>query len=358
MSTHPATSTSPASPQEPAQTPQPEKTPWSKALLIGLAATAVVTLALLAFSWPSYTATPKNLPVSVVASESAYTAMTQTLAQQDSPFDLSRAESREEATRKIEQRESYGAFILPSAPGEQMEVLTSPAANNSIATMLGTAGTTMHKQQVAAALESGQAADPQASAALTQQALKGPTITPVSPLSEDDPQGSGLAVAAFPLILGGIIGGVLISLTVRGAAQRFTAILAYSTIAASALLFVLHTWFGFLPTASLPLWGALALGLGATASLVTGLHSLLGTPGIGLGAIITVFIANPISGATLPLEFLPWHFEALGRVFVPGATQELLRNLSYFPEASNTQPWLVLSAWAVFGLLCLAAKRR
>lgn len=333
-----------------------EKTSWPKALLISLAATAAVTLALLAFAWPSYTSTPKDLPVDMVASEPAYTAMTDAMSQQatESPFEFSRVDTREEAQEKIEKRESYGAFILPASPGEKLEVLTSPAANNSVATMLSTAGTTMQKQQVAAALSSGQVTDPQALSQLTQQSLESPTITPVVELPESDPQGSGLAIAALPLTLGSIIGGVLISVSVRGAWQRLFTVLAYATIAASVLLFVLHTWFGFLPTASFAIWGALALSIAATASLLVGLHSLIGFPGIGLGAVTTMFIGNPISGSTLPLEFLPWHFDAIGRLFVPGATQDLLRSLSYFPSAD----WIVLSAWAVFGLLCLAATRK
>ncbi|MBC3185703.1 hypothetical protein H7347_03795 [Corynebacterium sp. zg-331] len=343
----------------PHQTPHSEDKPaWSRPLLVALAAALAVTLALLAFAWPSFTSTPKDLPVSVVASEPAYDALTQSMRQQDAPFELARADSREEAEDLIARREAYGAFLIPQDPAAPAEVLTAPAANNSVATMMDTAGTALHKQRIGAALASGSVTDPQALSRLLQQSLKGPTVTEVAPLSEDDPQGSGLAVAAFPLTLGGIIGGVLISLKVRGRGPRLAAILAYSALAASALLPILHAWFGFLPTASAPLWGALALGIGATAALVTGLHSLLAFLGIGLGAVITMFLGNPLSGATLPLEFLPWHFDAIGRSLVPGATQELLRTLSYFPEASTAHAWWTLTAWTALSLLCLAVGRR
>lgn len=331
---------------------------WRAPRIISLAASAVVALVLLAFSWPTYTSTPKDLPLGVVASEPAYAAITQEREHQELPFALHRVHSREEAAAQIERRESYGALVLPESPEQKLEVLTSPAANNSVATMISTAGTTMHNQRIAAVLDSGQVTESPALAHLTQQVLDGPTITPIVPLGPEDPQGSGLTVAAFPLVLGGIIGGVLISLKVRGTAQRLFTLLLYSPLAAALLLAILHSWFGFLPTANFALWAALSLSIGSTASLLAGLHSLLGTAGIGIGAIITMFIGNPLSGATLPPEFLPWHFGSLGRFFVPGAAQELLRTLSYFPEASTAQPWLVLTAWTALGLLCLTVKRR
>lgn len=36
---------------------------------------------------------------------------------------------------------------------------------------------------------------------------------------------------------------------------------------------------------------------------------------------------------------------------VPGASNTLLRNIAYFPDASNSLPWAVLLGWAGFGLL-------
>lgn len=311
---------------------------------------------MLAFSWPTVTSEPKDVPVDVVAEQQAFDALTQQ-AGEESPFLFNRVDSQEEATAHIQQRESYGALVLPAQPGQSLEILTAPAANNAITQMLTTAGTGMYKAQIGTALASGQVTDPQALTALTQQALEGPTITAVAPLSQDDPQGAGLGVAALPLTLGGIIGGVLISFTVRGAWRKLGALVVYAAAAAGMILLVLHTWFALLPTASLALWAAFALSIGATSSLVIGLHSLLGTPGIALGAITTMFIGNPISGSAMPFEFLPWHFDVIGQSFVPGATQVLLRNLSYFPEASNTSAWIALTCWAGFGLLCLAASQ-
>ena len=62
-------------------------------------------------------------------------------------------------------------------------------------------------------------------------------------------------------------------------------------------------------------------------------------------------MANPISAAAIPVEFLPEPWGAIGQWFPPGAAATLLRDLSYFPAADTTFPWLVLAGWAAGGIL-------
>jgi len=59
---------------------------------------------------------------------------------------------------------------------------------------------------------------------------------------------------------------------------------------------------------------------------------------------------NPISGAAMPKEFLPVPWGDVGQWFPPGAGATLIRDLSYFPSADLTFPWLVLAIWAAGGL--------
>lgn len=92
------------------------------------------------------------------------------------------------------------------------------------------------------------------------------------------------------------------------------------------------------------------LSLGATAAIISGFTSLIGPAGIGEGAILTMLIGNPIAGINAPAEFLPGAWGEIGQFFVPGASGTLLRNLSYFPDASGALQWLVLSAWFLLGL--------
>ena len=79
--------------------------------------------------------------------------------------------------------------------------------------------------------------------------------------------------------------------------------------------------------------------------------SLVGPPGIAIGAIVTMLIANPIAGAAAPPQFLPEPWGEVGQFFVPGASATLLRSVAYFPEAATLTQWLVLGAWLVGGVL-------
>ena len=94
----------------------------------------------------------------------------------------------------------------------------------------------------------------------------------------------------------------------------------------------------------------MGLGLFAMAITIVGLESLLGKPGIPLGALLTMFIGNPISSLSSPQEFLPWHWEEIRQRFVPGAAGTLLRGLSSCPHFAQGVHWPVLAAWSVAGI--------
>ena len=73
--------------------------------------------------------------------------------------------------------------------------------------------------------------------------------------------------------------------------------------------------------------------------------------GLAVGAVITMFIGNPISGASMPSVFLPGVWGQIGQMLVPGASSTLLRSIAYFPEVATSDQWLVLGSWIAFGLL-------
>lgn len=74
-----------------------------------------------------------------------------------------------------------------------------------------------------------------------QTTLPSVVVTDVVPRSSDDPTGGGLTAAAFPLVLGGILGGVLISLLVVEVGRRLLALVVYAIAAGALTTFVLHT---------------------------------------------------------------------------------------------------------------------
>src|SRR4051794_28233316 len=49
-----------------------------------------------------------------------------------------------------------------------------------------------------------------------------------------------------------------------------------------------------------------------------------------------MFVANPISGAAQPYEFIAGPWGEIGQFFVPGAGSSLIRQISFFPDASVT----------------------
>lgn len=269
-------------------------------------------------------------------------AISEVLAQQaGDTFDLVAVETRDQAVADIENRTSYGAIVL--AEQGAPEVLTAPAGSAAATSMLTGVASQLQAQLTQQATAAG--IDP-----TTVQVQ----VTPVVSLSENDPTGAGLTGAAFPMMFGGMIGGAALSMLVRKTSHKFAAALVLSVVSGIFASAILQAWFAFLPGG---FWiNALAIGASilATSSFIIGCCSLLGVAGIGLGAVTTMLIANPISSAAAPWQFLPEPWGAIGQLFVPGASNWLLRSVNYFPEASDVKQWLVLICWILLGVLLAA----
>lgn len=110
-------------------------TPIGRVLALAVGLAAVVAVVVLAFAWPSVRAEPHDLPVAVVGTDEAVTALTDAFEeQQPGVFDLQQVDDRDAAVTAIEEREVYGAILIGAEP----EVLTSSAANLSISQLLTT----------------------------------------------------------------------------------------------------------------------------------------------------------------------------------------------------------------------------
>lgn len=353
---------------------------FGKAIGLALAAAAVVCVVLLAFSWPSITSNPHDIPVGVIGTDEQVDALEEQITEQsDGAIALERFDDRDEAVTAIQQREVYGALVLAApaatgAPAAAPEILIATAANSAVAQMLQGLATGMQTQITAqvntgieqnvqqlldalGAVKSGQlpAAGlanmplPETFAVPDVQVV----VTDIVPLSEDDPRGAGIASAAMPLVMGGMIGAMIISTAIHGSRRRFVALVVYTAVAGLALSGILEGWFGALQNNYWLNSLAITLSIGAISATIVGLRSVLGMAGLGVGAVLMFFFANPISGAALPPEFLVGSWGVIGQWFPPGAGQTLIRTLSYFPDASTTVPWLVLTAWTVFSLLLI-----
>jgi hypothetical protein len=320
----------------------PPHTPWPRLVLAGIGLAAVVSVVLVAFLWPTVTSSVKDLPVGVVG-PSAVTSQFEDALADRSPdtFAFTEPADRAAAVALIQSRKIYGAVVLGQAP----EVLTASAGSPVVSQLLASLAPALQAQLSAAAAAQG---IPAASPIVVE-------VTDVVPLAETDPRGAGLGASSFPLVLGGMLGGIAISIAVVGVWRRVTAVLVYSTVAGFAIAGIMQGWFGALQGDYLVNAAAIALALLSIAGVIVGFVSLFGRPGIAVGPLVYLLIANPISAAAQPLEFLAPPWGALGQWFPPGAAATLLRDLSYFPTADAGFPWLVLGAWAAAGLLVALA---
>ena len=361
--------TSAAVTAEPVTPAAPDRSSWLKVITTSVLASLVVALVVLAFTWPTKTMETKNLPVSIAGPEATVSQFEQSLKDQGiETFDLKQASSREEAEQQIKQRETYGAIIFTE--GAAPEVLTAPAANAAATQMLNGVAAQLNAQiqqkaltakteALTQAVQAGGEQGAQAAAQLEQmkaQAGQASAMTvkatAVVPLSESDSSGTGLTIAAFPLVIGGILGGVLSLNLIKGTWRRFATATLYAVIAGALTALILSTWFGFIPGDFATLWAAFAATYLATASFMIGMGALLvPAAGLGLGVVVTMFIGNPISGASMPSVFLPGAWGQIGQMMVPGASSTLLRSIAYFPEVATSDQWLVLGSWIAFGLL-------
>ena len=347
----------------------PERSSWIKVIGTSLLASLIVAVVILAFTWPTKTMEAKNLPVSIAGPAVTVSQFEQSLKDKGiETFELKQASSRKEAEQQIKQRETYGAIVFTE--GAAPEVLTAPAANAAATQMLNGVATQLNAQiqqkaltakteALTQAVQAGGEQGAQAAAQLEQmkaQAEQASAMTvkttAVVPLSDSDTSGSGIAIAAFPLVMGGTIGGVLSLTLIKGTWRRFATATLYAVIAGALTALILSTWFGFIPGDFATLWAAFGATYLATASFMIGMGALLvPAAGLGLGAVVTMFIGNPISGASMPSAFLPGAWGQIGQMMVPGASSTLLRSIAYFPEAATSGQWLVLGSWIAFGLL-------
>ena len=316
------------------------RTPWGRVAAIGIVLAAVVAVIVLAFSWPNVTSEPKGVPLAIVGPGEQIEALEAALDERaPGLFAVSTAADRDAAVAAIERRDVYGAILL----GPEPEVLTASAGSPIVAQQLTAFASVLEsrlRDAVAAQLPEGVTPPPVTVA-----------VADVVPLAESDPRGTGLVSAAFPVVLGGMLGGILISLAIVGAVRRLVALGVYVVVAGLVIAGIMQGWFGVLQGSYLLNAAVLAAGLLAIGATIVGFAALVGRPGVAIGPVLFLLIANPISSAAQPAEFLPEPWGAVGQWFPPGAGATLLRDASYFPAADTTFPWLVLAGWSAAGIL-------
>jgi hypothetical protein len=315
----------------------------SRTVVIGVAGAALITLVLLAFTWPTKTMKAQQIPIAISGPSQIVEGFEKGF-EQKSPgmFVFEPVSSRSQAEARIAKREDFGAILFDSS-GVGATILSVPAANSTVAQILAKVGQELQSQTAVRIAAMG--GDP------SKIAVK---VESVKDFASGDPTGSGLASSAFPLVLAGVVGGLMATFIVHRRRNKLLFLAVFSISGSAFLTALLQGWYGFLQGDLIPNFAAIALSLLGTSALISGLANTIGRPGVAVGAGFTMLIANPISAATTPWQFIAQPFGQIGQYLVPGSTNYLLRSISYFPEATQTQQWTTLLIWVLLGLVLLS----
>jgi len=306
-------------------------TPWRRLVGLGAALAAVVTLIALAFLWPSAASDAHDLPLAVAGPAAATAPVEQGLEQRaPGTFDVVEVADRDAAEHLVLTRDVYGAIVL----GDQPEILTATASSSVVAQQLAALSPVLAQQLSAA----------------TGTDVSVP-VTDLVPLASGDPRGTILGLVTLPVVIGGMIGGIGISLLVVGVWRRVAAAGVYAAVGGLAVAGVLQGLFGALQGSYLVNASIIALTLAGIASVIIGFVSIVGRAGIAIGPVLFLLVANPLASAAAPWQMLPAPWGQIGQWFPPGAAAALLRDHSYFPQASTASLWLALVGWVVLGLV-------
>ncbi|HEU4541384.1 MAG TPA: ABC transporter permease [Jiangellaceae bacterium] len=311
-------------------------TGWLRVIGVGLGLAVLVGLLVTAFAWPPAESAPRNVPIAIVGPAEATARLEQQLAtSMPDAFKPERAADTDAARQLIQDREVYGAIVLE--PAEPPQVLTASAGSPVISQILNGIADQLAQQAAGA---------------------PSPQVEDVVPLSADDPRGSVFAAAALPMVIGGMVVGILLSFVVAGVWRRVAGALVAALTAGWVVTLVTHGWLGALDGSPWANAGAVALTIAAISLTMIGLVSLLGPVGIGLGAVIMFLVGNSLSGVSSAPEMLPTGWATFGQMLPAGAGGALLRSTAYFDGAAAARPVLVLTAWVAAGLVLAALGRR
>lgn len=294
-------------------------------LAIPLAVALILTL----FAWPQSELEPRGLPIGVAPSR--HTApMERHLTGAGDAFDVERYRDAAAARAAIEDREVYGAFV-PTADGAAL--LTASAGSPAVAAQLQ------------------QAFEPQIRAGRLK-------VEDVVASDSDDPRGAAFNAAVLPLLIAGLLTGLLVTAISRPGLEQVLLLAGGSALAGGAATAIGAGWLGVLGDHWPATAGVLSLLVLAVAATVAGMRGVLGHAGVGLSALLFVLVGNPWSGLATAPEMLPRPIGAIGQLLPPGAGGNALRSTAFFDGGGVTPYLVVLAAWTVLGLTLVSVAAR
>ncbi|WP_039796800.1 hypothetical protein [Nocardia araoensis] len=295
-----------------------------RAFAVGLGATLLQALMLIAFAWPAANIAPRDLPLAVTGPQAAM--ITGKLAEHSpGAFEITTPADEAAARAAIQDREVYGAIVTGDGPPR---VLVASGASPAVAQQLTQIGQQLSGAP-AARVEDVVAAD------------------------SDDPRGAAFGAMVLPLVMSGIAAGVLLALLIPSIGGKVLGLVTFGVAGGLLSMAIIQGWLSVVP-GSYPVLAAIGgLVSFAVAGAVVGLAAVIGRAGIGIAALTMLLIGNPFSAATSAPELLPQPWGAVGQLLPPGAAASLLRSVAFFDGAAATGPLLVLLVWSAVALALL-----
>ncbi|GHF53882.1 hypothetical protein HNQ07_003531 [Deinococcus metalli] len=321
-------------------TPPPSPRALVTVLGIGLLIPLIVTTLLTVFAWPAYRTAPHHLPVGLVTTATLSSRLP-ALLETSVPggFSLTTYENEARARLAIKQREVYGAILLDPARPADFKVLTASAGSPAAANVISGLGTQVGTVMAAAGFSA-------------------PQVEDVVPATAQDPRQATLIGAVLPLVLSGMVTGLLISTRLHRVGARLAAVSLVGLLTGLSMGSVMQFGFHTLTGSYLLNSVVIALAVGSVAALVTGLETVLGLRGLGVAGALLLLLSNPFSALTSAPELLPGWWGPLGQLLPLGAFGRLLRSVAFFGGAGGQGAMWVLVFWLALGLVLIAAGSR
>jgi hypothetical protein len=306
---------------------------WAPVIQISIMVTVIVSTILTIFAWPLANAAPHNVPIGVTSSVPNVTSGLQSQFDQVEPGAFKFIEYKDLAAAKnaIAHREVYGAIVLNA----KAEVLIASGASPAVAQLLTNMSVKLGQQ-------------------LTQANGGHQLIfasTDLAPLGTKDPRGLGLSAGSLPLIIAGIVVGILGSMRLKRRSQKFAVAGISGVLAGLSIIAILNLWLGSLQGNYFLEVLVVALGIAAVSLTVMGAAGIANRAGLLTVIGLFFIIGNPLAGVALPEELYPSDLGSFGQKLPLGAEVNLLRRISYFPEANTLTQWLTLVVWLAVGAL-------
>jgi hypothetical protein len=183
------------------------------------------------------------------------------------------------------------------------------------------------------------------------------SVRNVRPLHSGDPQGLSQVFFVTALLAPSVAFGNLLINRIGPRLNEFwhlAMIAVFAVTIAAVATAIADAAIGALTGAPWAIFGVGALLAFAAATVSAAATRWTGAIAYVVILLLFVPVGLSSSGTTLgPHMITPWYAD-LGKALLPGATMPVVRNVTYFSGNAIIDPLLVLSAWALAGMIALA----